>query len=103
MNTIYLDEKCSTTKLLTQDKPVIVNNPEDKFESVLFLPEAKGRKGKGGLKGMGMLKTPFKDKPLIIIVIFNTFNFDELYLNIRQKIIKTLEQNKTLNYIKILW
>ncbi len=38
-NTISLDAKYSTTKLLTKEKPVVENRPEDKFETVLFLSE----------------------------------------------------------------
>ncbi len=44
-----LDKNFSTTRLLTKEKPIIVNQPEDKFESVLFLPEGEERKGEGGL------------------------------------------------------
>ena len=37
--TICLNENFSTTKLLTKEKPVVENSPEDKFETVLFLSE----------------------------------------------------------------
>ena len=37
--TICLNENFSTTKLLTKEKPVVENRPEDKFETVLFLSE----------------------------------------------------------------
>ena len=47
-----LDEKYSTTRLLTQDK----------FETVLFLPEGEGRKGEGGLRTKGYFKKSFEDK-----------------------------------------
>ena len=43
-------ETYSTTALLTTEKPIIINKPEDKFETVLFLPEVEGRKGEGGLR-----------------------------------------------------
>lgn len=66
--TICLDENHSTTRLLTQDKPEIVNKPEDKFESVLFLPEGENRKGEGGLRTKGYFKKSYEDKPLISIV-----------------------------------
>ena len=45
---LSLDEGYSTTRLLTQEKPQIINTPEDKFETVLFLPEGENRKGEGG-------------------------------------------------------
>ena len=35
-NTICLDKNYSTTRTVTQEKPEIINNPEDKFETVLF-------------------------------------------------------------------
>jgi glycosyltransferase involved in cell wall biosynthesis len=76
---VCLDEKYSTTKLLTQEKPVIVNNPEDKFDSVLFLPEGENRKGEGGLRTKGYYKKSYEDKPLISIVtvVYNGKKFLE--------------------------
>jgi len=35
----------STTRRITKQKPVIESQPEDKFETVLFLPEGEGRQG----------------------------------------------------------
>ena len=70
---LSLDEGYSTTRLLTQEKPQIINTPEDKFETVLFLPEGENRKGEGGLRTKGYFKKSFDDKPLIsiITVVFN--------------------------------
>lgn len=65
---LSLDEGYSTTRLLTQEKPEIINTPEDKFETVLFLPEGENRKGEGGLRTKGYFKKSYKDKPLISIV-----------------------------------
>lgn len=78
-NTICLDEKYSTTKLVTKEKPEIVNNPDDKFESVLFLPEGEERKGESGLRTKGYFKKSYEDKPLISIVtvVFNGEHFLE--------------------------
>jgi hypothetical protein len=59
-NTICLDENYSTTRLVTQEKPEIINKSEDKFESVLFLPESEGRKGEGGLRTRGYFKSSYK-------------------------------------------
>ena len=53
---ICLDEKYSTTKLVTKEKPEIVNKLVDKFEMILFLPENKSRKGEGGLRTKGYFK-----------------------------------------------
>jgi len=70
---LSLDEGYSTTRLLTQEKPQIINTTEDKFETVLFLPEGENRKGEGGLRTKGYFKKSFDDKPLIsiITVVFN--------------------------------
>ncbi|GIT99335.1 glycosyltransferase family 2 protein [Sulfurovum sp. TSL1] len=70
---VCLDEKYSTTRLLVKEKPIIENSPEDKFETVLFLPEGENRKGEGGLRIQGYFKKSYDDKPLvsIITVVFN--------------------------------
>jgi len=68
-----LDEKYSTTRLVTIERPEIINKPEDKFKTVLFLPNGKDRKGEGGLRTQGYFKKSLPDKPLITIitVVFN--------------------------------
>ena len=73
MKTICLDENFSTTKLLTKEKPIIENGLEDRFKSILFLPENEARKGEGGLRIKGYFKKSYEDKPLIsiITVVFN--------------------------------
>lgn len=70
---VSLDEGYSTTRLLTQEKPQIINTPEDKFETVLFLPKRENRIGEGGLRTKGYFKKSLNDKPLIsiITVVFN--------------------------------
>ncbi len=70
---LYLDKNFSTTQLLTKEKPAIENHPEDKLDSVLFLPENPERKGEGGLRTKGYFKKSYEDKPLIsiITVVFN--------------------------------
>jgi glycosyltransferase involved in cell wall biosynthesis len=70
---LCLDRTFSTTRQVTKEKPVIEAQSEDKFESVLFLPEGEGRQGEGGLRTQGFFKTSLKDKPLItvITVVFN--------------------------------
>jgi len=69
----------STTKLLSKTQPNISNKPEDKFASVLFLPDTGGRKGEGGLRTQGYFKASRQDKPLItlITVVFNGEKFLE--------------------------
>ncbi len=38
---LSLDEGYSTTRLLTQEKPEILKNSKDKFETVLFFKEGE--------------------------------------------------------------
>ena len=73
LDTICLNENSSTTRLLTKEKPIVENRPEDEFETVLFLPESKNRKGEGGLRIKGYFKKSYEGKPLISIVtvVFN--------------------------------
>jgi len=70
---ICIDEKYSTTRLVTHEQPIIKNKPEDQFESVLFLPVGENRQGEGGLRTQGYFKQSYPDKPLIsiITVVFN--------------------------------
>ncbi len=72
-STICLDKNYSTTQILTKEKPEIINNPEDKFESILFLPETTERKGQGGLRMQWHFKKSYKGKQLIsiITVVYN--------------------------------
>jgi len=73
------NENFSTTRWLTKEKPAIKTNTEDKFETVLFLPEGESRQGEGGLRTQGCFKTSLPNKPLItvITVIFNGEKFLE--------------------------
>jgi len=88
-NTLCLDENYSTTKLLTREKSIIENRLEDKFESVLFLPENENRKGEGGLRTQGYFKKSYDDKPLITVVTV-VYNGEE---HLEQTIKSVIEQN----------
>ena len=69
MNSIIcLDKKYSTTRLVTKEKPYIVNNPNDKFKKFLFFPTVANTVAEGGLRVKGYFKKSYKDKPLISIV-----------------------------------
>ena len=70
MNSIIcLDKKYSTTRLVTKEKPYIVNNPNDKFKRFLFFPTVEGQVAEGGLRSKGYFKRSYEDKPLVSIVI----------------------------------
>ena len=62
---IYLDEDGSIKKELKFNitnttikiqNSKLLGNPDDKFETMLFLPKGEGRKGEGGLRTKGYFK-----------------------------------------------
>lgn len=50
-------------KIISKDSAVIINHPEDKFETLLFLPPTESRKGEGGLRTKGYFKHNYKLNP----------------------------------------
>ena len=111
MYTICLDEKYSTTRLVTKEIPKIINKPEDKFETVLFLDESGNRKGEGGLRTKGYFKKSYENKPLIsiITVVYNGEKYleetiqsviNQTYDNVEYIVIDGGSTDNTLNIIK---
>ena len=81
-----LNKNYSTTRCVQKmDADLVIaeikaaHKPEDKFETVLFLPEGEGRKDEGGLRTQGCFKKSEEDKPLITVVtvVYNGEEFLE--------------------------
>jgi hypothetical protein len=79
---IDLDANFSTTRRVTMEMPVIINDQSSKLQSHLFLPPNSERKGEGGLRTKGYFKHSYPETselseklpvPLvtIITVVFN--------------------------------
>ena len=101
---ICSDKNYSTTRLVTKEKPEILNNLNNKFESCLFFPPSKGRVAEGGLRGKGYFKKshsaygfeePLKDFTPAIGISEVTYNDNKIYVSsLRAESIYILELTK---------
>lgn len=58
-------------RYFTKLRPTISKNPNDKFETKIFLDNNVNRKGFGGLRYKNLFKSSLKEKPLISIITPN--------------------------------
>ena len=83
--------------ILSKQKPVLIEKPEYKFQSVLFLPEVEGRKGDGGLRTKGYFKHSYERIDGTWSVRMTNDNLLKLSNELQnqlQKIVKQLEEEK---------
>ena len=97
-NAIALDPNFSTTRLVMREKPVIINDPSSKVQSVLFLPPNPERRGEGGLRTKGYFKKSYDEEsdlsgnlPLPLVTIITVVFNGEKYLE--QTIQSVINQN----------
>jgi glycosyltransferase involved in cell wall biosynthesis len=83
-----------------------LKNPDDKYDTMLFLPEGEDRKGEGGLRTKGYFKFSYKkvdDKWFICDFYGNIIK--EAPENIQQKIkdyINSLDENQNINDLPLI-
>lgn len=86
---IYPAPDYSTTRLVVDEKPHFVSLPEEKFETILFLPEREGRLGEGGLRTKGYFKRSYDDRPLVSVITV-VFNGEQ---HLEETILSVIKQN----------
>ena len=97
--------KINNSKFKIQNSKLI-GSPNDKFETVLFLPEGEGRKGEGGLRTKGYFKFSYEN--LIIndeCLILNDENGNKFEINkdaLNKINSKFKIQHSTLNQLPLI-
>jgi len=88
-NTASSEQNFSTTRLLTDERPVIEKDSKGEIETALFLPKGEDRQGEGGLRTKGYFKRSYDDRPLITVVTV-VYNGEE---HLEQTIKSVIEQS----------
>jgi len=83
-----------------------LGNPDDKFETMLFLPEGEDRKGEGGLRTKGYFKFSYKkvDDKWYICDFYGNITKEALE-DIQKKIkdyINSLDENQNINELPLI-
>lgn len=73
------DDRYSTTRSLTTEKPACFDTPVDGLTTLLKTPDSDQKIAEGGLRLQGFFKTSSEDKPLITVVtvVYNGAKFLE--------------------------
>lgn len=63
-----INNNFTTTRLLTQDKPIQRKDNNDRLKTLLFLPPNSQRQGEGGLRTKGLFKQQNHKLPLVSVI-----------------------------------
>ena len=106
-----LNEKYSTTRLVTKQQPLAFQESNAQVNTTLSLSPILGRKGEGGLRTRGHFKENLENKPLITIitVVFNGYQYlektilsiiEQSYDNVEYIVVDGASSDGTVEVIK---